>query len=183
MNPHPLPARSLALLALVAFSLVHPPLALPEEKAETEAAPIVTRDRFIRELERDYDPPPPGARGISVDPPPSVTVTLFFKYDSTELADEGSMRQLQEAGAAFSDPRLAPHRFVVEGHTDSDGDEDYNLKLSQRRAKAVVELLTERYGVPAAMLEAVGKGEYEPVASNETDEGKQQNRRVVFVRK
>ena len=57
-----------------------------------ESAPLVTKDKFIQELSRDYDPPPPGARGISVDPPPSVTVTLFFKYNSTELADEASLK-------------------------------------------------------------------------------------------
>jgi len=71
----------------------------------------------------------------------------------------------------------------VEGHCDSDGEDDYNLKLSQKRADAIVKLLAERYGVAAKMLEPVGKGELEPIAENATDEGKQQNRRVVFVRK
>lgn len=145
--------------------------------------PLVTKDKFIRELSRDYEPPPPGARGIAVEPPPSVTVTLFFKYNSTELADEASLKQLQEAGAAFNDPKLKPYAFAVEGHCDSDGEDAYNLKLSQHRADAIVKLLTERYGVAAKMLEPVGKGETEPIADNSTDEGKQQNRRVVLVRK
>ena len=148
-----------------------------------EAAPLVTKDKFIQELAREYEPPPPGARGIAVEPPPSVTVTLFFKYNSTELADEASLKQLQEAGAAFTDAKLTPYTFAVEGHCDSDGEDDYNLKLSQQRADAVVKLLTERYGVTGKMLEPLGKGELEPVADNSTDEGKQRNRRVVFVRK
>ena len=71
----------------------------------------------------------------------------------------------------------------MEGHCDSDGEDDYNLKLSQKRADAIVKLLTERYGVAARMLDPVGKGEMEPIADNATDEGKQANRRVVFVRK
>jgi OmpA-OmpF porin, OOP family len=162
----------LALLTLVPLCLC-----VSQEK------PLVTKDKFIKELSRDYEPPPPGARGISVDPPPSVTVTLFFKQNSTELADEASLKQLQEAGAAFSDPKLKPYNFAVEGHCDSDGEDAYNLKLSQQRADAIVKMLTERYGVTAQMLEPIGKGETEPIADNSTDEGKQQNRRVVFVRK
>ncbi len=71
----------------------------------------------------------------------------------------------------------------MEGHCDSNGEDDYNLKLSQKRADAIVKLLTERYGVAARMLDPVGKGEMEPIADNATDEGKQANRRVVFVRK
>lgn len=82
---------------------------------------MVTKDKFIKELSQDYEPPPPSARGIDVSPPPSVTATLFFKYNSTELADEASLKQLQEAGAAFSDPKLSPNTFAVEGHCDSDG--------------------------------------------------------------
>lgn len=171
---------------------MHPPRFLPfllsflpwcpglGQESET---PLVPKDTFIKKLSVDYEPPPPGARGLDVEPPPSVTITLFFKYDSTDLADAQSLKQLQEAGAAFTSPELAPFRFLVEGHTDSDGEEDYNLKLSQRRAEAIVKLLTERYNVKPQMLEPVGKGEMEPVASNDTDEGKQKNRRVVFVRK
>ena len=71
----------------------------------------------------------------------------------------------------------------MEGHCDSDGEDAYNLKLSQQRAEAIVKLLSERYGVSSTQLEPIGKGETEPVADNATDEGKQQNRRVVFVRR
>ena len=154
-----------------------------EEPAKKPERPLVTKDTFIKKLSVDYEPPPEGARGIEVTPPPSVTVTLYFKTNSTELADEASLKQLQEAAAAFKDAKLAAYTFNVEGHCDSDGEDDYNLKLSQRRADAIVKLLSERYGVGAKMLTPVGKGETEPVADNSTDEGKQKNRRVVFVRK
>jgi OmpA-OmpF porin, OOP family len=172
------PPRALVPLAL-AISLI----LLSSLRAEEPQRPLVTKDTFIKELSEDYDPPPPGARGLEVEPPPSITVMLFFKYDCTDLADEQSLKQLQEAGAAFTSPELAPFRFHVEGHTDSDGEEDYNLNLSQRRADAIVKLLTEQYGVKPEMLEPVGKGEMEPIADNSTAEGKQQNRRVVFARK
>jgi OOP family OmpA-OmpF porin len=68
----------------------------------------------------------------------------------------------------------------VGGHTDSDGEADANIALSQRRAQAVVDYMV-RAGVPADRLKAVGYGETEPVASNDTDEGKAQNRRIEFL--
>jgi len=65
----------------------------------------------------------------------------------------------------------------VAGHTDSDGDEVYNLKLSQRRAEAVRFYLLEA-GVNAEQVTARGYGEYKPVADNLTAEGRAANRRV-----
>jgi outer membrane protein OmpA-like peptidoglycan-associated protein len=69
---------------------------------------------------------------------------------------------------------------IIEGDTDSDGSEEYNLKLSERRAQAVAEY-TKSAGVDAARITTVGKGETNPVASNDTAEGKAQNRRVEIA--
>lgn len=65
----------------------------------------------------------------------------------------------------------------VEGHTDSVGSEAYNLDLSNKRAMAVKNLLAQR-GIADARIEAVGYGETMPVATNETEAGRQKNRRV-----
>lgn len=69
---------------------------------------------------------------------------------------------------------------IIEGDTDSDGSEEYNLKLSERRAQAVADY-TKSAGVDAARISTVGKGETNPVASNDTAEGKAQNRRVEIA--
>ncbi|UTW46399.1 OmpA family protein [bacterium SCSIO 12696] len=69
--------------------------------------------------------------------------------------------------------------LVLEGHTDSKGADDYNQDLSERRAKAVKAQLAETYGISTDRISAVGYGESRPVASNDTDEGRQRNRRVV----
>ncbi|MDM3871030.1 OmpA family protein [Porticoccus sp. W117] len=69
--------------------------------------------------------------------------------------------------------------LVLEGHTDSRGADDYNQDLSERRAKAVKATLADTYGISADRISAVGYGESRPVASNDTDEGRQRNRRVV----
>lgn len=72
-------------------------------------------------------------------------------------------------------------KFSVEGHTDSDGDEASNLKLSEARAKAVMDKLTE-LGIAKDRLTSKGHGESKPMAANDTPEGKAQNRRVEFVK-
>ena len=63
------------------------------------------------------------------------------------------------------------------GHTDSKGSESYNQNLSERRASSAAEYLQEQ-GLGSSRLNTVGRGESEPVATNETAEGRQQNRRV-----
>lgn len=69
----------------------------------------------------------------------------------------------------------------LEGHTDSIGPEEYNEGLSERRANAVREVLVERFDVHPGRVTTVGYGESEPVASNDTPGGREQNRRVVTV--
>jgi outer membrane protein OmpA-like peptidoglycan-associated protein len=71
-------------------------------------------------------------------------------------------------------------KIQLEGHTDSVGTDDYNMKLSEQRAGAVRDYLTTQ-GVASTGLTAVGLGKADPVASNGTDAGRQQNRRVEMV--
>ena len=72
---------------------------------------------------------------------------------------------------------------TVEGHTDANGSDQYNEKLSQSRANAVRDMLVSKYGIAANRLTAKGYGESKPIASNETVDGSAQNRRVVAVMK
>jgi outer membrane protein OmpA-like peptidoglycan-associated protein len=71
--------------------------------------------------------------------------------------------------------------FSVEGHTDSDGDEAANQKLSEARAQSVLNEMT-KLGISASRLTSKGHGETKPMAGNDTPEGKAQNRRVEFVK-
>ncbi|NWG28030.1 MAG: OmpA family protein [Ignavibacteriaceae bacterium] len=73
-------------------------------------------------------------------------------------------------------------KLSVEGHTDSDGSNESNLKLSEARAKAVVEAITKG-GIDAARLSSAGFGEEKPIADNSTEEGKAKNRRVELIKK
>jgi outer membrane protein OmpA-like peptidoglycan-associated protein len=76
--------------------------------------------------------------------------------------------------------RYPQTRITIEGHTDSDGSESYNMKLSGERARAVGEALIAK-GVDPGWVSTVGLGESRPIASNVTESGKQLNRRVVLL--
>jgi outer membrane protein OmpA-like peptidoglycan-associated protein len=67
----------------------------------------------------------------------------------------------------------------MSAHTDSHGSDDYNFKLSDNRARSCMEYILSK-GISASRITSKGYGESMPVADNETDEGRQQNRRVEF---
>lgn len=99
-----------------------------------------------------------------------------FELDSARLTAD-SREMLEVAVAALKGQ--PPLYVIIAGHTDSTGSEAYNQDLSNRRAAAVRGYLLDR-GVAAERLTTVGFGESEPVASNETELGRAQNRRVEF---
>ncbi|MFH0351269.1 MAG: OmpA family protein [Chromatiales bacterium] len=100
-----------------------------------------------------------------------------FAFDSAKLTPESD----QVLDQAVQELRDAPSISTrVEGHTDSVGSDAYNLNLSQRRAEAVVDYLISQ-GIEGTRLEPVGMGEGNPIESNDTDEGRFQNRRVDFI--
>jgi outer membrane protein OmpA-like peptidoglycan-associated protein len=121
------------------------------------------------------------ARGTIVRPtaPPTVLVPIQFEFDSATPVPE-SQAWLEKLGAALGSPDLAPFRFSIEGHTDGVGTDGYNQLLSERRAEAVRSFLRAR-GVSAGRLNAIGKGERNPVDSNESTEGRRRNRRVEVI--
>ena len=122
--------------------------------------------------------------GVAVDPDgcPRKGETLLilegvnFAFDSSQLTPE-SESILNQAVQALRDASTVTVR--VEGHTDSIGTDQYNQGLSERRARAVVEYLVSQ-GIEPSRMEPAGYGESEPVASNETEEGRYKNRRVEF---
>jgi outer membrane protein OmpA-like peptidoglycan-associated protein len=102
---------------------------------------------------------------------------LLFPYDSDVLTPAA---QQNLATFASSLDKYPGTDIVIVGHTDSNGSDAYNLTLSERRANAAVNYLVSR-GVDRARLRAAGRGETEPVASNDSDAGRQQNRRVEMA--
>ena len=76
--------------------------------------------------------------------------------------------------------RCPTANIEIAGHTDADGEDAFNQTLSEKRAQAVTDYLV-RAGLPANRFTAMGYGSTQPVATNDTDEGKAQNRRIDFV--
>lgn len=68
---------------------------------------------------------------------------------------------------------------VIEGHTDNVGQNDYNLNLSRNRANAIASVLVQKFAIASNRVQGVGYGEERPITSNDTPEGREQNRRVV----
>jgi outer membrane protein OmpA-like peptidoglycan-associated protein len=102
---------------------------------------------------------------------------VLFKTGSFELLPGARERLAKVSGIVLAHPGL---HLDVEGHTDSVGGEEYNMQLSQRRAEAVRGYLIQQ-GIPDSAIVAHGYGKTQPVASNDTPEGRQQNRRVELV--
>jgi len=108
-----------------------------------------------------------------------VTHGILFDPDSYVIKGE-SFKTLKNIGQLLEeDPVL---RLSIEGHTDSDGSEAHNSELSHNRAKAVVDYLIQKYSVDASRLEAKGWGESKSIDTNDTAEGKANNRRVELVK-
>ena len=103
---------------------------------------------------------------------------ILFDYDKATL-QQSSDKQLQQVlTLLLENPGL---RLEIQGHTDSDGSADYNLRLSQQRSESVLRYLV-LFGIDPSRLEARGYGETMPVAPNDTEENKAKNRRVELAR-
>lgn len=102
---------------------------------------------------------------------------VLFRSGSVELLPAARERLAKVSGIVLAYPSL---HVSIEGHTDSVGSDEYNQDLSERRAQSVRDYFV-RGGIPAGAVDARGFGKAEPVASNETAEGRQQNRRVELV--
>lgn len=99
---------------------------------------------------------------------------LLFDFDSDVLRAESkkNLDNLASSLNSFGDSKL-----MLVGHTDAQGTDSYNLDLSRRRAASVSSYLQSR-GVSSARVQIVGRGETEPIAANDTEPGRQENRRV-----
>ena len=99
-----------------------------------------------------------------------------FKTGSMQLTNE-SKKRLKEAATVMK--KYEGYSYKIQGHTDNRGNENFNIRLSGKRAEAVKSYLVSQ-GVDAAILSTEGFGSAQPIASNDTREGRIQNRRVVF---
>jgi len=154
----------------------------PDIKIDAYGCPILDIDGDGILDNRDNCPDTP--KQIEVDeygcpvPIKKVTITLLVEFDFDKdkvkfLFDE-DIEKVANLLKAY--PKT---NAELEGHTDSIGTEEYNLKLSRKRAESVKKYLIDKSGIDASRISTLGYGESKPADTNQTDEGRQNNRRVV----
>jgi len=161
-----------------------------------DARAAAPNDKFISQDEFSalFEPDPAETlikRGLAKVPRPGLdakkreaTTYVLFETGSILLNSPESFQQLDAAGRAFKKAlevgKADKWMIEIAGHTDNVGSPEVNLKLSKERAESVRQYLLQTYKLPPQVLIARGFGATQPIASNETPEGREKNRRVVF---
>ncbi len=127
----------------------------------------------VAPLKEEVTKRPPGA-----EEPTVLLPTVYFDFDSYRIRPDAAAT-LDEVARILLE-RYPGKSVVVAAHTDALGSDEYNMELSRKRANSVIDYLAKK-GVPKTLLTPVGYGETKPVASNDTEEGRQKNRRVEFI--
>ncbi|WP_438030128.1 OmpA family protein [Sorangium sp. So ce233] len=123
-------------------------------------------------------PPPPEKKRVEVTEKQIViNEKILFEHDKAAIRVESHSLLNEVVDTIKKHPHIK--KIAIEGHASSDGSDDHNLRLSDRRAKSVMEYLVQ-HGIPQGMLTAKGYGETKPIADNESEEGREKNRRVEF---
>jgi outer membrane protein OmpA-like peptidoglycan-associated protein len=141
------------------------------QRQQAEAEKTQMRERLRQQLNAILETRET-ARGLIVN-----INDVLFDFNKYTLKPGAREKMAKVSGILLAYPGL---KLQLEGHTDSVGGDDYNLQLSQQRADAVRDFLTQQ-GVPVADITSIGLGKSDPVASNDTSAGRQQNRRVELV--
>ena len=163
---------------------------------EAAVAPVAPMPEPVKQMPKDSDndgvidandkcPATPTTFAVDADgcpieivKPVSVPVRILFEFDKSNIQPQ--YQDEVKKVADFMD-QFPTSTVVVEGHTDSKGSDEYNMALSERRAASVAGSLESNYNINSQRLSTVGYGETQPVATNETEAGRQLNRRVVAV--
>ena len=134
--------------------------------------------RQVAQVERAPEPAPAPIIDSEPEPEPElvrVELDVKFDFDKARVREESFSDIKNLADFMQQYPQTSTR---VEGHTDSVGTDQYNQRLSERRAQAVREVLVNQYGVESQRVDSAGYGESRPVADNSTEQGRQINRRV-----
>ena len=114
----------------------------------------------------------------SAPPLPTIDLEVYFDFNSAAITSVAEP-QLDELGAALTDPRLKGATISIGGHTDGVGGDAFNKKLSERRAAMIKEYLVDNFHLAAANLRAIGYGKLR--LKNKIDPNAPENRRVEVV--
>jgi outer membrane protein OmpA-like peptidoglycan-associated protein len=132
------------------------------------APPVLTRGIFMR---------PPQSPPAVLLKKASVVIPVLFQLNSAIILPQ-YYTDLDKLGAQLSAPHYWEYRVQIEGHTDNRGSALYNQRLSEQRAKSVQQYLVQHFAIDPERLPVKGFGSGRPIAPNNSDEGRRQNRRI-----
>ena len=142
-----------------------------EDIVQALRPPVGLTMRGIGKMER---------KAAQVEERPAISFRVQFATNSDAILPQYHAT-LQELGKALTGPVLSPYRFEIQGHTDNVGSDQQNERLSHKRAESVKRFLVQNAAVPPERMTATGYGKKEPIAPNDTPEGRSKNRRVQVV--
>ena len=150
-----------------------PVVEAPKPKPAPQPEKDSDGDGVVDSLDKCPDTP----HGYKVDPngcPVHVTLHVNFAFDSSVLPASANSDVEKLTRVLKENP---PAKVMIVGHTDSTGSDEYNQKLSERRAASLAKRLSDN-GIDKNRIQTTGKGEKEPIATNGTAAGRAQNRRI-----
>jgi len=147
--------------------------------SDTSSLAIVGTPPKPPEPPKEEPPPPPKPKRVEVTAD-KIVIREKIQFDLNKATIKPESHEL--LGEIVEVFQENPHikKVSIEGHTDNQGSDSYNQKLSDQRAKSVLDYLVGK-GIDEKRLTSKGFGESKPIASNDTEEGKEQNRRVEFI--
>lgn len=168
--------RNLLAMAVVSSSMVFSACSSNSSVTSTDySAEPIADGGVIVEPEKTYETDDTEKmETVSFDD--KLNTVVFFSFDSAEVLPE-ARQKIATALSIYSEEELKSVSVTLEGHTDALGTKEYNQKLSEKRIEAV-KVFISNLGMPVSDWDSEAYGEAVPVASNETEMGREQNRRV-----
>ena len=160
---------------------------MQERQISADESAIAQRTSPKRSFHKKHRAPrtrgigPPPTRPSSVPTQrPAVTLNVLFGSNS-DVIPPASYAEIDKLGTLLSWPQYTDYRVQLEGHTDSQGSARKNQSLSEKRVQNIKAYLVQHFHLAPERILAVGYGSSKPIASNDTPEGRGQNRRVEVV--
>ncbi|MFA5324275.1 MAG: OmpA family protein [Smithella sp.] len=166
--------KKLGILSLVVMTMAF------VVAVNAEARPGGLSDVNIDSTIKDCSCPPCCPKPVAEVKKEKLTITLNVQFDTNKAVVKEKYHDEIKRVADFM-KKYPDATAVIEGHTDSIADNDYNQKLSEARSSNVRQYLIDMFGIDGFRLTAQGYGEDNPIADNDTEEGRQKNRRVDAV--
>jgi len=147
------------------------------KEAEDRFGPVEETEKQTQEFEFEFEGEDEKEKLKDKEAMLTRTIRVHFETGSDTLSENAKIVLDEAARLAQT---FGKARLRIEGHTDHVGDETQNERLSEQRAKAVADYLVREHGFPREKFVVAGKGEADPIASNDTEDGRAKNRRTEF---